>query len=179
LSDKLKEQEVQMGLHSSAGPLRCVLHGSFRKHLSEIGETLKLFQSAGIEVLEPVTTEVVAEVNDFLYLRGQMGLDPRLIEADYLSKVLSLRDSGFSYFVNPGGYLGPSASHELGIVMARGIPFYLSETPVGHCFFVPRARVVKPTALVEQLLATGELPQVTLYSDEAAIAEVWSRLLAT
>jgi len=50
-------------------PYRCVLHGSFRKHMDELKRVHAVFTAAGIEVLTPTSFEIACEVNGFAQLR--------------------------------------------------------------------------------------------------------------
>jgi hypothetical protein len=48
-----------------------------------------------------------------------------LVELLYLHNLKRLGRNGFSYFVNPDGYIGASASYELGIAQLTNV----------RCFF--------------------------------------------
>ena len=102
---------------------RCVLHGSFRKHLPEIIRVKRIFEAAGIEVLVPREEEVAVEQDGFVKFAGEEQADPRLVELMYLHHLKQLGSDGFSYFVNPEGDIGKSASYELGIAqIANMVP---------------------------------------------------------
>src|SRR3989338_7320718 len=88
---------------------RCVLHGSFRKHFSEIQRIHRLFTKAGIEVLAPSISEITGMKDGFAMLDTDQETDPRMIELLYLHHLKKLGENGFSYFVNPEGYIGKSA----------------------------------------------------------------------
>ena len=97
---------------------RCILHGSFSKHFDGIQRAHKLLTAAGIEVLAPKAGELVSQSNGFGLFEDEVGQDPRMVELLYLHNLKRLGDNGFSYFINPGGYIGKSASS-----------FYLAGTP--------------------------------------------------
>ena len=40
-------------------PIRCVIHGSFRKHFDAIQKVYELFTAIGIEIIAPKQSEVV------------------------------------------------------------------------------------------------------------------------
>ena len=104
-----------MNQNTNKAKFRCVLHGSFRKHFGEIQRIHRLFTDAGIEVLEPSASEVIGTKDGFAMLLTDTETDSRLIELLYMHNLKRLGENGFSYFVNPEGYLGKSASYELGI----------------------------------------------------------------
>ena len=94
---------------------RCIVHGSFSKHFLEIKAVCNEFTKAGIEVLAPKNSELIGDKDSFSLFEDELDLDPRYIELLYLHNLKVLGENGFSYFVNPNGYIGKSASYELGI----------------------------------------------------------------
>jgi ADP-ribose pyrophosphatase YjhB (NUDIX family) len=157
--------------------IRCVLHGSFRKHFAEIGRVHQLFSAAGIEVLAPRPSEI-AEIRDgFAYLKEDEATDPRHIELLYLHHLKKLGRNGFSYFVNPSGYLGTSASYELGIAQTTNVPCYFLEKPVDHPAYLPHGTVRSPEELVESIRKTGRLPAPRIHPKERLIHQLWTDLM--
>src|SRR3989344_6865807 len=71
---------------------RCVLHGSFRKHWSEIQKIHRLFTANGIEVLAPTMSEIKTTENGFVVLESDGQRDQRLIELLYLHNLKQLGD---------------------------------------------------------------------------------------
>jgi len=63
-------------------------------------------------------------------------MDPRLIELTYLHNLRRLSENGFSYFINPEGYIGKSASYELGIAQVSNTRCFFMETPQDHPVYV-------------------------------------------
>src|SRR5438270_3906263 len=120
---------------------RCVIHGSLRRHYDEIQTAAKLFESAGIEVLAPDLSPVSQIKDGFAYFEGQENQDLRLIELKYLHNLRLLGENGFSYFVNPEGYVGKSASYELGIAQLTNVATYFSEQPADHPAYLPHGSV--------------------------------------
>lgn len=117
-----------------------------------------MFQSAGIEVMAPNMSEIVKEEDGFLFFRGEERQDPRLIELLYLQNLRQLGDNGFSYFVNPGGYIGRSASYELGVAQATNVPCFFSAKPVDHPVYIGSNSVWSPESLAEFVVRYGKLP---------------------
>lgn len=157
--------------------IRCVIHGSFRKHLSEVRHAMKVFTDAGIEILAPKSTEVSGEADGFVFFDGEKDKDPRLVELLYLHNVKKLGRQGFSYFVNPEGYIGKSASYELGIAQVTNVPCFFAAQPDDHPAYVHRNSVWKPEALAEYIVEKNALPGPLIAPDEIAIHQLWEDLM--
>ncbi len=54
---------------------KCVIHGSFRKHFDLIQDAYTVFTNAGIEVIAPEQSSIVAFDDSFALLEGQEGMD--------------------------------------------------------------------------------------------------------
>ena len=157
--------------------ISCVLHGSFRKHLEEIRRAARVFTAAGIEVLAPALASVVDEAEGFVRFEGEERDDPRVIELRYLHHLKRLGKTGFSYFVNPGGELGRSASYELGIAHALNVRCFFQAPLADHPAFVSRRQVWSAERLAEYVAEKGELPPPKLMTDERGVQRMWNRLL--
>lgn len=103
----------------------CVLIGSYRKHFTQMQRVLKLFNDEGIHVLSPKQGEVVNPSSDFILL----DYDPEILsDGEIQAIVLKKMDkTNFTYLVNPNGYLGMSASFEIGYGIAKGIKMFCME----------------------------------------------------
>ena len=120
---------------------KCVLHGSFRRHFKEIKEIRRIFTEAGIEVLAPQMSEVKSESDGFVFFESDAEEDKRMVELLYLHNLNKLGENGFSYFVNPEGYLGKSASYELGIAQVSNIRCFFAEKPADHPVYVQKSSI--------------------------------------
>ena len=156
---------------------RAVIHGSFSKHFDAIQHTHQIFTAAGIEVLAPKAGELVAETDGFALFEDERDMDPRMVELLYLHHLKELGENGFSYFVDPEGYIGKSASYELGIAQLTGVRCFFGHKLTDHPAYTARASVWSPEQLVNYILATGELPQPQVDRDEAAIHRLWEELI--
>ena len=162
---------------SPASQIRCVLHGSFGKHFDLIQKTSALFTAAGIEVLAPKLSTVIGSDNGFALLEGEAGLDPRLIELQYLHHLKRLGSDGFSYYVNPEGYIGKSASYELGIAQTTNVRCFFLETPQDHPAYIHANSVWSPENIAAYVAEHGSLPEPTIARDEHAIHQLWEDLM--
>ena len=157
--------------------LRCVLHGSLRKHYKEIKRVHGLFTQAGIEVLAPADSEITAVKNGFVVLESDKEKDPRMIELMYLHHLKHLGVDGFSYFVNPDGYIGKSVSYELGIAQISNVKCFFAERPDGHPVYLHKNSVWEPEDLVEFIKKNSKLPDPKIKRDERAIHRLWIDLM--
>lgn len=156
---------------------RCVLHGSFQKHFEEIKKIHRLFTENGIEVLAPAMSEIRAVRRGFAILKSDEEKDQRMIELLYLHNLKRLGESGFSYFVNPEGYIGKSASYELGIAQISNVRCFFQERLAGHPAYIHKNAVWKPEELLEFILEKEQLPEPQVKRDEKAIHKLWEGLM--
>jgi ADP-ribose pyrophosphatase YjhB (NUDIX family) len=156
---------------------RCIIHGSFSKHFSQIKQASELFRAAGIEVLAPKQGELVTSANGFALFEDEQGQDARLIELLYLQNLKHLGSNGFSYFVNPEGYIGKSASYELGIAQLTNTRCFFSHGLVDHPAYVHR-NAVWPAELLADYIATHDsLPRPIVRRSERGIHQLWEDLM--
>ncbi|MBI2024451.1 NUDIX domain-containing protein [Candidatus Giovannonibacteria bacterium] len=165
-------------LKFSVGPkFRCVLHGSFQKHFDEIKKVHGIFTSAGIEVLAPAMSEIKAVENGFAVLETDREKDHRMIELLYLHNLKRLGENGFSYFINPEGYIGKSASYELGIAQVSNIRCFFQENPSDHPAYFHNNSIWKPENLAEYINRNKSLPKPHVKRSESRIHKLWEELM--
>lgn len=157
--------------------IRCVLHGSFRKHFELIKKTRRIFSAAGIDIIAPKESEIISESSGFALLEDEEGTDPRMIELLYLHNLKQLGDNGFSYFVNPGGYIGKSASYELGIAQLSNVRCFFSDKLDDHPAYVHKNSIWKPEDLASYILKNGKLPEPTIKRSERMIHKLWEDMM--
>jgi ADP-ribose pyrophosphatase YjhB (NUDIX family) len=157
--------------------IRCVLHGSFGKHFSEIQSVARLFTAAGIEVLAPKQSELVAGTDGFALFEDEQGQDPRLVELQYLHSLQQLGPDGFSYFVNPEGYIGKSTSYELGIAQLTNVRCFFMHTPVDHPAYIASNAVWSPEDLAAYVAEYHRLPPERVLANEKLIHRLWTDLM--
>lgn len=162
---------------SMTNSYRCVLHGSFRKHFDMIRHAYDVFTSAGIEVLAPKQRGVTTVQAGFALFADEQGQDPRAIELLYLHNLKQLGNNGFSYFVNPAGYIGTSASYELGIAQLTNTRCFFREKLADHPAYVHKNSIWKPEALAEYIQTTGGLPTPMVRRDEHLVHKLWQDLM--
>ncbi|MFH0701832.1 MAG: NUDIX domain-containing protein [Candidatus Woesearchaeota archaeon] len=157
--------------------VKCVLHGSFRKHFDLIKETHDLFTRVGIEVVAPTISAPIGKTDGFVHLETDLSRDPRLVELQYLQQVSKLGNFGFSYYINPKGKLGTSASYELGIDQLTNTRYIFMEPLKDHPAYVPQNSVWKPRDLADYILEMGKVPEPFFPQDERQIQRMLSDLI--
>ena len=157
--------------------IQCVLHGSLRRHYDLMREVSALFLDNGIRVVAPVFSERVGETDGFVHLAGDESCDPRVQELMYLRHVAALGSEGFSYYVNPDGRLGVSASYEFAIDQLLSVRTIFMERLVDHPAYVPHNSVWKPEELASYVLEKGAYPPPVVVPDECSIHQMLGNLI--
>lgn len=106
--------------------LAVTVSGSFHRHMHEIGKAVEELASLSIRVLSPADPRIVAAQGDFLFVASDPVRSVRLVQDRHLE---SIRASSFLWLVCSDGYVGQSASMELGFAAAIGIPIYSTDAP--------------------------------------------------
>lgn len=157
--------------------IKCIIHGSFRKHFDIIKDVSNLFTTAGIEVIAPEISKIIGEKNGFVHLATDKSKDSRLTELLYLKKLSELGPEGFSYYVNPDGKLGTSASYELAIDQLTNTRHLFMEELADHPAYVPKNSVWKPKELTDYIKEKGHYPLPVIPKDEKHIHEMLQELI--
>jgi ADP-ribose pyrophosphatase YjhB (NUDIX family) len=156
--------------------MRCVLHGSFRRHLPQIVAARDLLVSAGVDVVAPSAFSAAGQEDGFVFFEGEEDQDPRLIELRYLQGLRRLGREGFSLFVLPEGYIGRTACYELGIAQLHNVPVFCTERPQDLPAYVPSDRIWAVEDLAGFIAERGCLPRGQP-SDEPLIRPLWEDLM--
>lgn len=137
----------------------------------------QLFTAAGIDVIAPQLSEITKIQDGFAVLASDEATDPRMTEILYLHNLKRLGQDGFSYFVNPEGYIGKSASYELGIAQISNVPCFFSDRPADHPVYLHANSVWKPELLAEWIRTKRRLPEPSIRKNEKTIHGLWERLI--
>lgn len=100
--------------------------GSFHREPELLAETRQRFLAAGAVVLSPIDLDFVAERSGFLFAAHECHEEPPKIEERHLA---AMRDADFIWLHAPNGYIGASATLELGYAHALGLTVYSTEPP--------------------------------------------------
>ncbi len=106
--------------------LKATVSGSFHRHMRPIYETVGELTALGVKVLSPADPRVVDFIGEFLFVASDRVRSVKLVEDRHLH---SIAQSDFVWLVAPDGYVGQSASLELGFSLAAGVPIYSDRAP--------------------------------------------------
>ena len=84
----------------------------------------------GMKVLIPKYAIRKRIEHGFVYLRGERGTPRQLQDRNFRA----IAQSDFVLIVNPGGYIGPSSSLEIGYAYSKGVPVFCTEVPKDYIF---------------------------------------------
>jgi nucleoside 2-deoxyribosyltransferase len=106
--------------------LRAAVSGSFHRHMEAITRAVHELAALSVRVLSPADPRIVAAQGEFLFVASDRVRSVRLVQDRHLE---SIRAADFLWLVCPDGYVGQSASMELGYAAAKGIPLFATRAP--------------------------------------------------
>jgi hypothetical protein len=105
--------------------LQATVSGSFHRHMQAIVNAVDELNLRQVRVLSPADPRVVDYTGEFLFVASDRVRSIRMVQDRHLQ---AIRASNFLWLVAPDGYVGQSASLELGFAYAHDVPiFSLSE----------------------------------------------------
>lgn len=128
--------------------LTATVSGSFHRHLSAIQMAVDELLTLGVVVLSPRDPRVVDARGEFLFVASDPIRSVRLVEDRHLE---CIKASDFVWLVAPDGYVGQSASLELGFAVANDVPIFSSDNPYDLTLRQYVQQVGRIAALVEAL----------------------------
>src|SRR5450759_2559536 len=106
--------------------LGAAVSGSFHRHMEAITRAVHELAALSIRVLSPADPRVVANQGEFLFVASDRVRSVRLVQDRHLE---SIRAADFLWLVCPDGYVGQSASMEVGFAAAAGVPIFSTHAP--------------------------------------------------
>jgi NTP pyrophosphatase (non-canonical NTP hydrolase) len=103
-----------------------VLCGSFRRDPEGLRSAKEELLTAGCQLLSPVDLSFVDEVDGFVIADHERSDHPHEIESKHLEAIAA---SDFVWLHTSDGYVGRSASMEVGFASGLGIPVFCSRPP--------------------------------------------------
>ncbi len=100
--------------------------GSFHRHMNQFHDAIHEFEENGCEVLSPRSAKIVDEKGEFLFVESDPYRSIVLVENRHLK---SIDASDFIWLTVPDGYVGQSASLELGYAIARNKHIFCERIP--------------------------------------------------
>ena len=139
-------------LVAEPAPCQVVLSGSYRKDFESLKAIYEELLDLGCQVLSPSNVTAVREIDGFVYMKGEESQLPDAIEARHLD---AIQRANFVWLHAPEGYIGPTASLEIGFARAIGVPVFAKEPvkdPVIHSFV---ELISSPGAALETMKSPG------------------------
>lgn len=87
---------------------------------------VELLEESGALVLSPADPRVVDSFGDFVFVSSDLRRSIKGVQNRHLE---AIAHSDFLWLTCPDGYVGPSASMEVGYAIASGIPVYADSAP--------------------------------------------------
>src|ERR1700731_515419 len=101
--------------------LTATVSGSFNRHMDAIPSAVHELPSLSVRVLSPADPRIVAFQGEFLFVASDPVRSVRLVQDRHFE---SIRAADFLWLVCPDGYVGQSASMEIGYAAAVGVPMF-------------------------------------------------------
>lgn len=106
--------------------LVATVSGSFHRHMEAITAAVHELAARSVRVLSPADPRVVAAQGEFLFVASDPVRSVRLVQDRHLE---SIRAADFVWLVCPDGYVGQSASMEIGFAAAARVPIFATHAP--------------------------------------------------
>lgn len=106
--------------------LRAAVSGSFHRHMEAITSAVHELAALSVRVLSPADPRVVAAQGEFLFVASDRVRSVRLVQDRHLE---SIRAANFLWLICPDGYVGQSASMEVGAAVLAGVPIFATHAP--------------------------------------------------
>jgi hypothetical protein len=106
--------------------LTATVSGSFHRHMGAITSAVHELAALCVRVLSPADPRIVAAQGEFLFVASDRVRSVRLVQDRHLE---SIRAANFLWLVCPDGYVGQSASLEIGYAIGAGVPIFATQAP--------------------------------------------------
>jgi hypothetical protein len=127
--------------------IKVTVSGSFRRHLHAIGSAVQELMDLRVSVLSPADPRVVGATGEFLFVASDRIRSVRLVQDRHME---SIRASDFLWLVAPDGYVGQSASMEIGFAVANSVPIFSRTEPTDMTLRQYVRRVASPMEVLEK-----------------------------
>lgn len=107
--------------------LTAAVSGSFHRHMEAISSAVRELAEHSVRVLSPADPRVVAHQGEFLFVASDRVRSVRLVQDRHLD---CIRAADFLWLICPDGYVGQSASMEIGYAAGAGIPIFATRAPL-------------------------------------------------
>ena len=155
----------------SSRKLRAVVSGSFHRHMGPITSAVHELAALSVRVLSPADPRIVAAQGEFLFVASDPLRSVRLVQDRHLHCIDA---ADFLWLVCPDGYVGTSASMEIGAAVRGDIPIFTTHQPNDitlreYVTVVPR---ISDAVRAASASTRASRPQGILIDPHASIEEV-------
>lgn len=155
--------------------LRIVISGSFRRYFDGISETVKAFESLGVEVLSPKASKVINPGEEFAVLETDDTDDPKTLEQRHLDAIIA---ADALYLYDPEGYIGDSSKMEIGWAIALGKPVFCKEIVADSTLKFFCGTVAAPEEVKQVLESRSPLETINPRSSAGALQQYIHNMVA-
>jgi hypothetical protein len=106
--------------------LAAAVSGSFHRHMAAVTAAVHELAALSVRVLSPADPRIVAAQGEFLYVASDRVRSVRLVQDRHLD---CIRAADFLWLVCPDGYVGSSASLEIGAAITASVPIFATRAP--------------------------------------------------
>lgn len=106
--------------------LTATVSGSFHRFMAEIERAVHALARLQVKVVSPEDPRVVDAAGEFLFVASDRVRSIRMVQDRHLEAIAA---SDFLWLVCPDGYVGQSASMELGFAVANDVPVFGTTLP--------------------------------------------------
>jgi hypothetical protein len=138
--------------------LTATVSGSFHRFMSEIERAVQTLAQMGVKVLSPADPRVVDAIDEFLFVASDRVRSIRMVQDRHLESITA---ADFLWLVCPDGYVGQSASMEIGFAVAARVPVYSTHLPTDLTLRQYVRKVNSMRTVVDEHLAAGR-PKATM-----------------
>ena len=107
--------------------LHVTVSGPFRRAIDDVHSAVRELADLGATVLSPADPRIVAQFGDFVFVASDRVRHIRTVQERHLAAISA---SDFLWLVAPDGYIGSSASMEIGWAARDGVPIFCRDVPV-------------------------------------------------
>ncbi len=106
--------------------LKAAVSGSFHRHMAAIYTAVNELRAANVQVLSPSDPRVVDHLREFLFVASDRTRFKKQVQQRHFE---AIENSNFLWLVCPDGYVGTSASMEIGWALRAGVPIFSEVKP--------------------------------------------------
>jgi hypothetical protein len=155
--------------------LTATVSGSFHRHMEAITSAVRELATLSVRVLSPADPRVVAARGEFLFVASDRLRSIKPVQDRHLD---SIDASDFLWLICPDGYVGVSASMEIGAAVRAGIPIFGMHAPID----LTLREYVTPVSTLSEALRRVKTnprprrPESVLIDPHASIEEAHDKL---